>query len=451
MLAIVALEVPLAVSLGQRVDAEVRLQATNQADVVAASALESLVPLRRATLQGIVKSAGASVRGRVLIVDRGGVVLADSSIPGEVGVNYRTAARPEIAAALGGRSAQDTRRSDTLGADILVTATPIGPRSRPVGAVRITQGVKAVHRAVRRTVIGLGLIGLLVLALGLLAGALIARQVTRPLRRLEDAVERIAGGDLTVNVPLEGSSEQQGLARAFNRMTERLARALRTQQDFVADASHQLRTPLTGLRLRLEEARAAGVSADAATELAAGEHEIDRLAETVDELLVLSKAGERDLPGEAADIDRAAARAAERWGVTAADAGHRLEVDSGANGLAVWCAPSDLDRALDALVENAIRYAAPDTTITIVARPGRIEVLDHGPGLAADEEETVFERFHRGRAGRQGPSGTGLGLPIARELARRWGGDATIANRDGGGARATLAFPDFTGASPDGG
>jgi signal transduction histidine kinase len=73
-------------------------------------------------------------------------------------------------------------------------------------------------------------------------------------------------------------------------------------------------------------------------------------------------------------------------------------------------------------------------------------VLDRGPGLSDDDLAAVFERFHRGAAGRAGPAGTGLGLPIARELARRWGGEVTLANRDNGGARATVTIPPFPGA-----
>ena len=79
--------------------------------------------------------------------------------------------------------------------------------------------------------------------------------------------------------------------------------------------------------------------------------------------------------------------------------------------------------------------------MTIAVRPGRIEVLDEGPGLEPGEEETVFDRFSRGSAGRRGPSGTGLGLPIARELTRQWDGDVTLSNRDGGGLCAVIEVP----------
>jgi signal transduction histidine kinase len=96
-------------------------------------------------------------------------------------------------------------------------------------------------------------------------------------------------------------------------------------------------------------------------------------------------------------------------------------------------------------VENALLYG--NGNVDVRAAPGTLEVLDRGPGLAPDEFAAVFERFHRGRAGRAGPSGTGLGLAIARELARRWGGEVTLANReDGRGARAVVTVPPFPGA-----
>ncbi|HET9676854.1 MAG TPA: sensor histidine kinase, partial [Solirubrobacterales bacterium] len=83
-------------------------------------------------------------------------------------------------------------------------------------------------------------------------------------------------------------------------------------------------------------------------------------------------------------------------------------------------------------------YSPAGTTVKLEAAPGRIAVLDEGPGLAPGEEEAVFERFSRGSAGQQGPKGTGLGLPIARELTRQWGGEVRLRNRDGGGLIATI-------------
>lgn len=225
-------------------------------------------------------------------------------------------------------------------------------------------------------------------------------------------------------------------------MTARLARLLRGQQQFVGDASHQLRTPLTGIRLQLEEMREEIPEGDArARELDASLDEVDRLSDVVEELLILSRAGERELPGEEFDVARAVDRVCERWRKTAREGGVELVRAREGDAGTCWCAPADLDRALDAVIENAVRYSPHDSEILVVTAAGRIEVLDRGSGLEPGEEEAVFERFHRGSAARHGVKGTGLGLPIARQLAEQWSGSVRIENREGGGARAVLELP----------
>ena len=428
LLAIVALEVPLALNLRDRVDAEVRAGARSQAEVAAATSAGQL--RRPAELRRIVTTVARSARGRVVIVDVRGRLVADSESEDALGADYST--RPEIVAALRGDTFQEQRHSQTLDKEILATALPVLARGEPEGAVRVTQSVDAVNRATRSSILGLIAIGGIVLLLGLAAGALIARQIAGPLRRLDDAAERVKEGDLSARAKVEGSQEQRSLATTFNQMTARLERLVEGQREFVADASHQLRTPLSGLRLRLEEARA--VARDRATEeeIDGALAEVDRLAAMVTELLLLSQAGEADAPAEQVDLADAARRAAERFpdGVSTV---------SGVPVPPVRVAPADLDRALDALIENALHYG--NGRVEVRSRPGALEVLDRGPGLSESDLAAVFERFHRGTAGRAGPSGTGLGLPIARELARRWGGDVTLANRDGGGVRATITFP----------
>jgi signal transduction histidine kinase len=438
LLALIALGVPLAVSLRDRVDSEVKGQARSQADVVAATASELIDPPQKAGLGRLARISADSVRGRVIVVDRNGRLLADSAGTA-LGRSY--ASRPEVRSALRGNGEQISRNSETLGTEILATAVPVLERGRPAGAVRITQSVAAVNRAVRTSLLDLAALAGVVLLLGLAAGALIARQIAKPIRRLDRAALEVAEGRLDTSVAIEGSSEQRSLGRAFNEMTQRIRRLLRVQQDFVADASHQLRTPLTGLRLRLENlAQRQKGDEEATAELEASMREIDRLSQIVDELLLLSRAGEHELPGESVDLGRAARRAAERWRHGAEERGLTLETRA-ENAGTTWCAPADLDRSLDALLENAIRYSPAGATVTVAAAPGRIEICDEGPGLEQGEEEAVFERFRRGSAGRRGPGGTGLGLPIARELTRQWGGEVSIANRDGGGLRAVIEVP----------
>jgi two-component system, OmpR family, sensor kinase len=438
VLAVVSLGVPLALSLRDRVNSEVHSQALGQADVVAATSADLLSPPSAAELGALVRSSAASVRGRVLIVNARGLVVADSAGSSTLGTSYTS--RPEIAAALRGHAVQTQRASHSLGENILATAVPVLRRGITVGAVRITQSVTAVQHAVRSTIAKLALVAGTVLLLGLLAGGVIARHVALPLRRLESAARRLAGGDLSARAVVEGSSEQRSLSASFNEMADRVQRLIGAQREFVADASHQLRTPLTALRLRLEEARSAAGGGQLAAELDAGTAEVDRLAAIVDELLVLSRAEDRELQGERVDLHDAVARAIERWHVAAeARAITLAPADDGAGS--AWCARADLDRALDVLIENALRYSPAGGEVTIAGGDRRIEVRDRGPGLAPGEDELVFERFHRGQAGKRVPAGSGLGLAIARTLARAWHGDASLANRPGGGAVAVLEFP----------
>ena len=445
LLATIALGIPSALNLRNRVDAEVRSQARGQADVVAATASDLLGPRNGAGLRELVQRAGASLRGRVLIVDRDGLVLADSAGPAQVGASY--ASRPEIARALQGDVVQARRSSTTLKDELLATAVPIVIRGNVLGAVRVTQSVRAVDRATWRAMAGIALVAAVVLAIGLAAGAVIARALARPLRRLDKVARRIAGGDLESRAAVEGTAEQRSLARSFNDMADHLQDALESQRRFVADASHQLRTPLTGVRLRLEEARATTPDADpAAEELDAGMREVDRLAAIVEDLLTLSRTGRGGGESDAVRTDDAVEAVVDRFRAPAAERGVRLTVTGGP--ALVHVPTAALDRVLDALVENAIAYAPPGSEVTLALEEDRIAVLDRGPGLEPGEEEAVFARFHRGSASRTGVRGTGLGLAIARQLARDWGGEVTLANRRGGGARAVVVLPGDRAAAP---
>jgi two-component system, OmpR family, sensor kinase len=437
VLVLVAVGIPFALSISHRVEAEVQSQTSGQAHLIAASAagrLDDAAALRR-----LVERAAADVDGRVVIVDARGRLVADSAGSRLLGASYRD--RPEIAAALrSGRVQEGKRRSDTLGEQLLFAAVAIVEEGRRTGAVRVTRSTAPIDERVRRDLLVLAAIGAGALLLGLALAWLLARSLAGPLGGLASAARRFGRGELDARAEVTGSREQQELAASFNDMAARLDRVLQAQREFVANASHQLRTPLTGLRLRIE---AAGMKADdpgLERDLAAAEHETVRLERVLAALLTLAREGADTGPPRPVDLGAAAADACERWRVEAEASGRT--VDCAGDGEA-WAGASDEDVAivLDNLVENALAYGE-EVTLEWGVREARawLAVLDRGPGLGADDPERLFERFARGTAGRTAP-GTGLGLAIVRTLARRWGGDATIADRPGGGARAEVTLP----------
>ena len=440
VLVIVALAVPLSLNLSKRVDAEVRAEAAGQAQLVAASAGGRMDD--RDELDRLANRASESLGGRVVIVDSRGRLLADSAGEGLEEEDYAT--RPEIATALRGRTSQGERHSDDLDQDLLFTAVPVVADGRTAGAVRITQSVDAVNDEVRNDTLALVGVGAVALLLGLGVAALLAGSLSRPLRALAATARRVGHGDLDARAEVTGPAEQREVAAAFNDMTERLSQALAAQREFVANASHQLRTPLTGLKLRLE---AAGLSTDdpeLERELAAAEREADRLAKLLDELLTLAREADRPATGTAVGLREASQTACERWAGRAAQAGHSLEPGDGAE-VCVLSSAHDVAIVLDNLIENALHYSPPGSTVRVEwgsdDEHGRLTVLDEGPGVAPEENGKLFERFYRGAASRGGAAGTGLGLAIVETLARRWGGSARIVNRPEGGALAEVALP----------
>ena len=437
LLIIVALEVPLALNLARRIDAEVKNEAAAQAFVVAAGASGRMGD--RAELNELVRRSGRQLGARVIVVNAPrGILLADSTAARPPLVSYRS--RPEVAEALRGSRAQGERHSTTLGQDLLYTAVPITNAGRVVGVARVTQSLAAVHSRIRRGVLALIAIGAFAMVVGLALAWFLANSLSQPLRNLATTARRLEAGDLDARAEPAGAAEQREVATAFNDMAERVGTVLAAQREFVANASHQLRTPLTGLRLRLESARAKS-GPEAAAELEAAEREVERLARLLASLLTLAREGDKPGAARPVSLARAAERAYERWAAAAEQDGRELEL-LGDGDATIAASEEDLAILLDNLIENALRYS-PRRVAVDWGREGDeawLAVLDEGPGLAAGEETRVFERFARGSAG-GASSGTGLGLAIVQTLARRWRGQATLSNRVEGGTRAEVRFP----------
>ena len=437
---VVALAVPLALSVDRRATSEL------ESDVVADSAFLSgriadLVRLEATNQLGVViDEATVGDDARTVVVDNDGLVLADSAGTAATGEAFATEERPEFQAALGGRVDVRERHSDTLGEDLLLVTTPVTDRGDVIGALRVSAPLGEVDASVRSSWLALGLIGVAVVGAGLVLAWILAGSLARPVEKLRAAAGRLGRGDLDARVEPEGPREIDELGRSFNRMAGELSANLASQRDFVANASHQLRTPLTGIKLRLEAIRAEGGTA--AEQAAKAEAELDRLSALVDDLLGLARAAADRTPGESVELGEAVRAAGRRWADPAAEAGHELSVKDGAGG-AVWAAPADVAHILDNLLENAIRYSPRGAQIRVELdqdgdRPGFV-VADTGPGIPPEERAHVFERFYRGTEGRGAGPGTGLGLAIVAELADRW--DGRVELLDGPGTRVRATFP----------
>jgi signal transduction histidine kinase len=423
--------------LQRRATTEVETNALVLAQSIATSIGEDNIE-DPAALDGIVREAAplAGVDGRVVVVGNRGRLLADSDGPDEIGTDFRSPGRPEIDAALAGGLFSEVRDSVDLGHDIVATAVPILDEGVQVGVVRLTQDVQGVNDNVRNITIGLLAIGVAALIAGLLLAYGLAGSLSRPLTRLAGTAKRLGTGDLTARAEaVGGSTEVEDLGRSFDEMADRLERTVRAQREFVANASHQLRTPLTGMKLRLESATAEAKDEEVRRQLVAAEREVDRLSEIVDRLLAMSRQIEEGEPTHV-DLGDVVTRAVARWDDRAKGADTTLR-SSGDGGIAQGN-PSDLDQILDNLIDNALSYAPGEITVESGGVGGSVfvAVQDRGPGIPEPELAKVSERFYRGQGAPTG--GSGLGLAIARDLAEKWGGDLALTSALGAGTRVEV-------------
>jgi signal transduction histidine kinase len=439
LVVIVALTVPLAIVLRDRARSELEALTLANAQTIAAVLTRDQLeddPGRRRALDRDVRRYADDVGGRVVVLDASAIVIADSEDE-DVGRDYATPGRPEVRRALASQATADVRRSDEEQGDIAAAAAPIIDEGSLVGVVRISRDVETVQANVGRATAAIVAVALGGLLAGLLLALAIARSLARPLSRLATTARRLGDGDLSARAGrLEGGSEVHELAGSFDEMAARLERTVRAQREFVANASHQLRTPLTGIKLRLEAGIAESEDEGVRTQLRAADTEVDRLAQIIERLLTMATQIEEGTVPRA-DLGDAVGRAAQRWDERASTS---VSTSHEGAGLEVVADPDDVDQVLDVLLDNALTHGRGPIEVTATAADGRavLRVADHGPGIPADELARVADRFFRGRGAT--PGGSGLGLAIARELAERWGGGLDVRST-GDGTRVDVWFP----------
>jgi signal transduction histidine kinase len=329
------------------------------------------------------------------------------------------------------------------------------------GRVRIARTVVRTSAGGRTVVVGTSLsdrdealrsllVQLLIAApIALLASALLAYWLAaaalRPVEAMRLEAAAISGAEPARRLPVgRARDEISRLAETLNAMLGRLEDALDRERSFVADASHELRTPIALLKAELELALARPrdpVELEAALRSAAGE--TDRLVRLAEDLLVLAQADESGLPLRRSPVEagRVLESVRDAFATRAVAEGRAVEADA-ADGLPLDADRLRLEQALGNLVDNALRHGAGPVLLRADRVDGRVElhVLDEGPGFPAALLPHVFERFRRGDEARSG-SGAGLGLALAALVAEAHGGSAGAANREGGGADVWLSLP----------
>ena len=431
LVVIVALTVPLGIVLRDRARSELEAVALTNAQTIAAlldgERLDAGRPRDRLTRD--IDRYARDVGGRVVVLDPRGIVVADS-LGEDLGQDFATVGRPEVGQALGSVASAGVRNSQDEGGDIVVAAAPVIDGGTLIGVVRSSRDVSQVQRNVTRATLAIIVVAAAGLAAGLVLAFVLAGSLARPLSRLAAVAKQLGRGDLSSRAgALEGGDEIHQLAASFDEMADRLERTVQAQREFVANASHQLRTPLTGMKLRLGAAIADARDPAIESQLRAADREVDRLAGIVERLLVMAREIEE---GHETHVDVADAtdRAVERWRERASNAGATLTTEGEA--VVALVNPDDLDQVLDVIVDNAIAYA-PGPIELRTERNGSnalVTLRDHGAGIPADELPRVTERFYRGRGSAAGESG--LGLAIAKELAEKWGGTIGVSSAGDG-------------------
>ncbi|USQ82542.1 HAMP domain-containing histidine kinase [Streptomyces phaeoluteigriseus] len=341
--------------------------------------------------------------------------------------------------------------SDFIWGSDLVITVPAHEGGRSVGAVRIVYSTDNLTDRLW-TIWGFRAgLAVAVLAVAALIGAVVARRLTAPLRQLNDMASRLSDGDLTARAPVTGPQETQTLARTLNQAGERLDTLVASQRIFVADASHQLRTPLTALRLSLDNI-ADGVDDEFVREdVEQATAEVVRMSRLVNGLLVLARAEAEVAAAEPLPLRDIVTERLSVWRPAADERGVTIALRGSADDRPLVLATTGhLDQVLDNVLSNALEVSPDGATITVrtEARGSTVllEVLDEGPGMSDAEKSRAFDRFWRGQ-GLTGRSGSGLGLAVVRQLLTDDGGTVILADARGGGlcVRITLRAGQRTG------
>jgi two-component system sensor histidine kinase MprB len=381
------------------------------------------------------------VRGYQQVVDARGKILARSSQP----VSLPGDARTRALAAHGGASF--LRDTDLHGIHLRVLAEPFGSGRAVQLALPLTEVDSLLSRL--RLILTLLVIG--GIALAALLGRLVADAAVQPLKRLTQAAEHVAvTRDLSSRIEPVGEDEIGRLAGSFNAMLDALERSVsaldasvHAQRQLVADASHELRTPVTSLRTNIEILQHQGPDMDREEQrglLSDVVEQIEELTLVINDLIDLARGEEQREDSEELRLDLLVEEVVERARRHAPSTPLRVSLEP----TLVTGVPARLERAVSNLIDNAIKYSPAGEPVDVTLYGTELSVRDHGPGISGKDLPHIFDRFYRG-ADARGRPGSGLGLAIVRQVAAQQGGTIAAEAAPGGGTLMRLCLP---GAEP---
>jgi signal transduction histidine kinase len=441
MLVLLALEIPFGFVYARNELTRFSHTAELGAVTLASVCEEKLEQGRASDLPQFARDYARRTGSSVVITDRRGTVLTDSATTSAVGRNLSS--QPDIATALHDRPATGIRDDLVPGVKVLFATVPGESTDTAPCVVRTLYRLGPVTAKVHATWVALGGVGLGVLAVVALIGFALARWITRPLRTLERATAQLADGRLT-DLPATdcGPPELRRVTAVFTHTATRLQHLLQAQQAFASEASHQLKTPLTSLCLRLEnfEPHLAPCAQDSLSDAI---DEVRRLSRMVQGLLALARLENAAITPEIVDLDAVVADRAAIWTAFAGDQHVDICV-AGPEVGQVWAVAGALEQILDNLLSNALCVSPPGTTITLTtaaavadgSRTVALHVIDQGPGMTEADRQRAFDRFWR--AADAHPDGTGLGLSMVQRLTHASGGDVSLHAAPGGGLDAVV-------------
>ena len=405
--------------------------------------LESNSPEGLEYVQEAISKYGDESGARVVVVDMNGMAIADSEFADTIGTSFLS--RPEIIEALTGSVSIGRRFSTTANQELLYVAVPVLNGSQTRGAVRITFPASVVDDAVNQRLRGIGSVAGITLLVSALVALLLALGITRRLSNLKNVTEEFTNGNYKVRAEVNGGApEIRSLARSFNAMADQLDRLITQQKAFAGDASHQLRTPLTALHLRLERATEMIETdpAGAAERIEAAMVEADRLQRLVEGLLVLSRSENADkITRDKCDAAQIARERFENWEALASEQGVELTLDVPESAM-IFAIPGALEQVVDNYIDNALGIVPTNSKITVKISADseftKVSIIDEGPGIPEADIAKAFNRFWRARSDTHG---SGLGLAIVDRLATASGGRAELVNLSPNGLSADAYFP----------